>query len=504
MPSWRSASPTSPSSSACPEWELPDWLAAQARRRPQQPAIETPDLRWTYRQLLELAGHGAQVLGARGLGRGDRVALLIQRGELFALWLHALMQRGGVAVPLNWRLTPAELQFQLQDSGAALLVHDAAMTALAESLEAPCPVMAAGLPQPDARPAVRERFDLADPQALIYTSGTTGRPKAAVLSYRNHLFAALGSSLQLGLDLNERWLVPMPLFHVGGLGVLMRSLIYGTTAVLHDRFREQAVDQALRSSRATLVSLVPTMLARLLDQCAAPYPPSLRAVLLGGGPAPRALLERAADLGVPVCQSYGMTETNAQFTTLPPSDALRKLGSAGLPLAGNELRLLGAGGAPLPPGEEGEIWVRGPTLVSGYHNRPEESAAAFQDGWFRTGDLGLLDPEGYLYVLDRRSDLIVSGGENVYPSEVEAALLRHPAVAEAAVVAQPDSRWGQVPRACVVLVPGASASEEELTAFCREHLAGYKVPKRWEFLPALPRNASGKILKHLLRQSQGA
>ena len=220
-----------------------------------------------------------------------------------------------------------------------------------------------------------------------------------------------------------------------------------------------------------------------------PYPPWLRCVLLGGGPAPRPLLERCAARGVPVVQTYGLTETASQVATLAPEDALPKLGSAGKPLFPTELRV------DAPPGEIGEILVRGPTVSPGYVNRPERGAA---DDWLRTGDLGRLDAEGYLYVVDRRDELIISGGENVYPAEVEAALLAHPAVAEAGVTGLADSTWGQVVYAAVVLRPGAGATAEQLRAHCRARLAAYKVPTRLELVATLPRNAAGKLLRRRL------
>jgi O-succinylbenzoic acid--CoA ligase len=263
------------------------------------------------------------------------------------------------------------------------------------------------------------------------------------------------------------------------------------------------VSAAIDDEGITLVSLVPTMLHRLLEvRGDRPVPSSLRCVLLGGGPAPRALLEHCARLGVPVSQTYGLTECCSQVATLAPSDALKKLGSAGRPLYPNELRLAGDDGADPIPGEGGEILVRGPVVTSGYWNRLDATASAFVDGWFRTGDFGMLDDEGYLYVLDRRDDLIVSGGENVYPAEVEGVLLAHPCVAEAAVVGVVDPEWGQRVVAVVRLAEGADPSVAgELQSHCRASLAAYKVPRvvRISDEP-LPRTASGKVRRGVLRE----
>jgi O-succinylbenzoic acid--CoA ligase len=291
----------------------------------------------------------------------------------------------------------------------------------------------------------------------------------------------------------------LPLFHVGGLAIVMRSVIYGVPAIVHARFDPTAANQTIDTQDVTLVSLVATMLERMLTaRSDRPFPPGLRAVLLGGGPAPRPLLERCARAGVPVVQTYGMTETASQAATLAPADALRKLGSAGRPLLPLELRIEHEGAA-LPPGAIGEIVIRGPSVTPGYSDRPAATAAALRDGWLHTGDLGYLDAEGYLYVVDRRDDLIISGGENIYPAEVEAVLLAHPAVAEAGVFGVPDARWGQSVAAAVVPRPGMAAESASLIAFCAERLARYKVPYRILSVAELPRNAAGKLLRRALR-----
>jgi O-succinylbenzoic acid--CoA ligase len=320
-----------------------------------------------------------------------------------------------------------------------------------------------------------------------------------MLTYGNHLWSANASALNLGLRPDDRWLACLPLFHVGGLSILLRSVIYGTTAVVHTGFDAARVNAAIDDEGITLVSVVANMLQRMLDAHGdRPFPASLRCVLLGGGPAPEPLLRRCAAIGVPVVQTYGLTETASQVVTLAPDDALRKLGSAGKPLYGAELRIVAENGAECPAGEAGEIAVRGPNVTPGYLNRPEETAAALRDGWLHTGDHGYLDEEGYLYVLDRRDDLIVSGGENVYPAEVEAALQSHPDVLEAGVYGVEDEKWGRVPVAVVVLRAGARVDEPALLACCRERLAGYKLPRRIEFADALPRNVAGKLLRNRL------
>jgi O-succinylbenzoic acid--CoA ligase len=293
----------------------------------------------------------------------------------------------------------------------------------------------------------------------------------------------------------------LPLFHVGGLSILLRGAIYGIPVVLHERFDPVAVNAAIDSEGVTIISVVATTLQRMLDARGnTPYPPHFRCALLGGGPAPQPLLERCAALGVPVVQTYGLTESASQAVTLSPADALRKLGSAGQPLLPVGLRI-DVDGREAAPGEVGEILLRGPTITVGYSGHPEATAEAIRDGWLHTGDMGHRDAEGYLYVADRRSDLIISGGENIYPAEVEAALLAHPAVAEAGVVGLPDAQWGQVPVAAIVL--RSPAAESDILAALRAHLAAYKLPRRIIVLSELPRTASGKLQRARLRELLG-
>src|SRR6185437_5051641 len=325
--------------------------------------------------------------------------------------------------------------------------------------------------------------DLDATAVVIHTSGTSSAPKPVELTYGNLLWSALGSAVALGLDPQERWLCALPLSHGGGLSILVRSAIYGTTAVVHERFETEPVLQALREGRVTLVSLVATTLARLLD-AGLEHPPSLRCALTGGGPVPAALVERAARAGVPVSMTYGLTESCSQVTTTPLAALGEGDRGAGPPLFCTRVRCA----------EDGEILVGGPTVAP---------AARAGDGWLHTGDLGAIDQRGRLWVTGRKADTIVSGGENVAPSEVEAVLEAHPDVLEAAVVGRPDAQWGEAVTAVVVLrgVPAGNGSPEisSLRAHCAAALAPHKVPK--QFLvraEPLPRTRSGKLLRREL------
>ncbi len=493
--------------------DLPDWLTAQARRLADNPALITPDQTWSWRDLDELATETAGRLAALGVRAGDRVALLLPNGADFALLAHAGMRLGAVLVPLNTRLTPVELAWQLADAQPRLLVHAGRYDSAARAAAADFPTVqrvTVNLHGADDTPCLwltrmvpvprRARLDLAATLAIIYTSGTTGRPKGAQLTVGNFWWSAVGSALNLGTRPDDRWLAVLPLFHVGGLSILLRSVIYGVPALVHERFDPHAVNAAIDDEGVTHVSVVSTMLGRMLDARGdQPYPPTLRCLLLGGGPVPLPLLERCAAIGAPVVQTYGLTETTSQAVTLAPADALTKLGSAGQPLLPTELRIE-QDGAPVGAGEVGEIVVRGPTVTPGYWGWPEATATAIRDGWLHTGDLGYLDEDGYLTVLDRRDDLIISGGENVYPAEVEAVLLAAPGVAEAGVIGAPDPQWGQVVVAFVVPQSGAALDPADLIAFCAARLARYKVPARIEIRPEpLPRNAAGKLLRRELR-----
>ncbi len=437
------------------------WLARAAAHRPGHVALQTPAGSWSYAQLHGAVLAGAAQLAARGAGPGTRVAIALPSGLEFAQALHACLALGAVAVPLDLRLSAEERRPILGECELALEQPLAAHTSER-------PPAGAG-----------ERHQLGDTAVVIHTSGTTSASRPIELTYSNLLWSALGSAVALGSDPEERWLCALPLAHVGGLSILMRSSIYATTAVLHERFETDRALHSLRHERVTLVSLVATTLARLLDAGLAD-PPALRCALTGGGPVPAALVERAHAAGVAVSLTYGLTESCSQVTTTPLPEAATATDSAGPPLFCTSVSIA----------EDDEILVRGPTVAP---------AARALDGWLHTGDLGSLDERGRLRVSGRKADTIVSGGENVAPAEVEAVLEAHPLVLEAAVVGRPDPRWGEVVCAIVVARPGAGVSEAELRSHCAAALAGFKLPKQFLFRSQpLPRTRSGKLLRREL------
>ena len=427
-------------------------LALRAGTHPDQTAVEAAGVRTSYAELERLAATSARRLARLGVGAGDRVASMLAPGLELAVLLHALPKLGAALVPIDQRLRGAERRWMVEDSSARLV------------LEEPPGGEEAGVD-------LRHAADPSEALTVLYSSGTTARPHAVVLTHANHEASALASAWNLGVAPDDRWLCALPLFHVGGLAILLRSAIYATTAVIHERFEVDRVAEALVRGEVTLVSLVPTMLRRLAGS-GLEAAPALRAALLGGAPVPRDLLEWAAARAIPVLQTYGMTETASQIATLSAAEALERAGSAGRALPGVELRI----------GAAGEILVRGPMVSDG---------ALAADGWLHSGDRGRLEPDGFLVVEGRLKETIVSGGENVAPAEVEQALLAHPAVVDAAVVGSPDSDRGEIVLAYVVLA--GAVGEEELLDHCRARVAAFKVPRAVRVVSELPRGPSGKL-----------
>ncbi len=472
--------------------EVEAWLARAAAARPAATALHTPRGSWSYEQLHAAARYAAGELLERGAGPGSRVAIALPAGLDFAQTLHGCLLLGAVAVPVDLRLSAPER---------------ARITATA-SVAVEEPLGQGAVPQSAAG---GRRHDLDAPAVVIHTSGTTASPRAIELTYGNLLWSAIGSAVALGLDPRERWLCVLPVSHVGGLSILVRSAIHATTAVVHERFEVDRVMHALSTHEVTLVSLVATTLARLLD-AGLSAPPALRCALTGGGPVPAALLARAHAAGVPVSLTYGLTEACSQVSTTPVAAIEEVHDDAGPPLFCMRVRIAQAPSAEDGTGEmaedgtgemaedgigeiaergTGEILIQGPTVAP---------SALAPDGWLHSGDLGRLDEHGRLLVSGRMADTIISGGENVAPAEVEAVLEAHPHVLEAAVLGRPDPVWGEAVTAVVVARPGAAVEGESLRAHCARALASYKVPKRVVIAAEpLPRTRSGKLLRRALR-----
>jgi O-succinylbenzoic acid--CoA ligase len=439
---------------------IDDWLAQRAQSCPERTALIAEGAAITYAELEAETTWVARRLAAHGVRRGSTAALTMHPRREQVVLAHALMKVGAALLPLSPRLTEAEHARIVETVEPMIDLDD---PGLLTQTEADLPMLG--------------EHDTDDVCAYVLSSGSTGAPKPIGLTYGNFLWSAMGGAFNIGVDPADRWLCCVPLSHIAGLSIVMRSAIYGTTAVVHDGFEVERVAQSLVDDRITVVSLVTTMLSRLLEAGADLSGP--RAILVGGGPVPEAMLGEALDRGATVVQTYGLTETCSQVTTLAPEDAQRKLGSAGRPLLTSHVRI-----------RDGEILIQGPTVAPGQ---------ADESGWLHTGDLGYIDEEGFLYVRDRIDDMIVTGGENVVPSEVEEVLLSHPAVEDAAVVGREDPEWQQAVTAVVVLAPGAEVTTDELRHHCAATLAGYKVPKRVELAAALPRTPSGKLMRRALR-----
>ncbi len=480
----------------------------------------------TYSEFNRRVNRVANGLLEGGLRKGDRVAVLFFNSTEFMEVYFACAKGGFIFIPLNFRLTPKELQGIFEDTGPrAFFFHPefaGTVEGLRELYRRPIEVLAAaGDPVPDfclsyeewtagfseEEPEVPEPPDMEDPQMIMYTSGTTGRAKGAVLPHRKTFWNTFNDTLELLFDMSAVSLVSIPLFHSGGLNIITMPTFYIGGTIIFQRFwnPEEAL-QLIERHRVTHFGAVPTMLQMMLDVPSfSRYDlSSLRGVGIGGAPASRELLERIVErIKAPyLIQVFGCTETSIVLSC----SNMEKIGSAGIPMFHSEVRVLKDDGTEVKPGsgEVGEICTRGPYVMLGYWNLPEETAEALRDGWFHFGDLATVDEDGYVYVVDRKKDMIISGGENIYPAEVEKVLAEHPKVRDVAVIGMPDEKWGEVGHALILLEdPEDPLSLEEMEAFCQGKLARYKIPKKITFVDSIPRTLTGKILKKELRRLYG-
>ena len=499
-----------------------DVVREHAARRGDTIAVRHGSRTLTYTALDERSNRLARALLELGVREGSRVAYLDRTAPELLDLLFAASKIGAVAVPLNWRLAQPELRAILDDAAPRVLLAGQTYADLAAELAAAAPntpelvVVDGGARGYDALLAAQEPIDPGgrgerdDVVLQLYTSGTTGLPKGVLTTHRN-LTAAAETSPYWEFDADSVSLTPLPMFHIGGIGWAYLGLWNGATTILVSEFVPERVLALLEHERVTNAVFVPTMLQLLtaVPHAADRDYSALRSIAYGASPITTPVLKATLEtFHCSLYGIYGLTESTGGVVQLSPAEhdsgGAREhlLRSAGRPLPWVELRIADpATGEKLPPRSVGEVWLRAPNVMLGYFNRPEETAAALtEDGWLRTGDGGYVDEDGYLFLTDRVKDMIVSGGENVYPVEVEEALAHHPAVADVTVIGVPDERWGETVKALVIARPDATPTEEELVAFARERLAGYKLPRSIEFVDDLPRTPSGKVLKRVLRE----
>lgn len=472
---------------------MENWLTKRAQLSPDHLAVQYQETKLTFAQMNDQVQHIATQL-AQIAQNEERIAVITSNQLQGYLMILAVQQLGKTIVLINRRLSAREIDFQLQDAGIQVVVqdNDFHLTLSVNKQVSFAEVLA--IPVTELINPVAE-FDLNKVTSIMYTSGTTGNPKGVMQTFGNHFYSAIGSALNLGIMTEDVWLAVVPIFHISGLSIMMRSLIYGMGVRLFEKFDVHVINKILLSGEVTTISVVPMMLTQLLSDLPAGtrYHKNFRTMLLGGGPTDLTTLQRATAAGIEVVQSYGMTETASQVIALDAANAQRKIGSAGKPLFPVSVRI-----AHQDENRHGRIQIKSPTLAVGYLNQPEKYANTFENGWFDTGDMGWLDDEGFLYIDGREGDMISSGGENVFPDEIESIYAKLDAIKQIAVVGVPDEKWGAVPVAFVTFTAGKSLSRQELRNFGRDMLAHYKVPAHFYNTSELPRTASGKVQRHKL------
>ena len=494
---------------------LGSWPARRARKTPHRTALIHGDTTFTYAELHTRVTRLAHALRARGIRRGDRVAYLGPNHPSYLETLFAAGSLGAVFVPLNTRLAGPEIGYQLSDSGARALVYGPSHAGLVAGLPGSTDVRTyvevgaeyERLLAESAAEPIDEPVTADDTCIIMYTSGTTGRPKGAMLTHGNLTWNAINVLVDTDLIADERALVSAPLFHTAGLNMLtLPVLLKGGTCVLVEAFEPHATFDLIEQHRITFMFGVPTMFEQVArhPRWADADLSSLRILTCGGSPVSTPLIAAYQERGLTFLQGYGMTEASPGTLFLDAEHAISKAGSAGVPHFFSDVRVVRPDLAPVDVGETGEVVLRGPHVMPGYWGLPEETAASFADGWFRSGDAARVDEDGYVFIVDRIKDMIISGGENIYPAEIEDLLLGHPDIAECAVIGVQDDKWGEVPRAVVVPREGATPDPDEVLASLAGRLAKYKIPKSVVIADGLPRTASGKLLKSRVRKRFGS
>lgn len=476
---------------------MPHWLTKQASLAPEKLALQLADgTKYTFNELKLASEVLARKLASLGIERNTKVAILSSNSPELIFVIHALSYLNAVAVMLNTRLTKTELNLQIESSEAKLIITTDELRQEKELTITQQLTIEEVNKYQEMDIDLATEINLTDPFTMMFTSGTTGRPKAVIHTYKNHWWSAVGSMLNLGLQAEDKWLLTLPVFHIGGFSILMRSVIYGMSVYLLEKYHSKDVLHAIKHEQVTIASLVTMMLHQLVDELNDEvFPESCRCILLGGGSVGEQLLEKVATKDIPLFQSYGMTETSSQIATLNVTYAKEKLGSAGKALFPAQIKIT-------EPDDEniGEIVVKGPMVMTGYYNNEHANEENFEAGWFKTGDLGYFDAEGFLFVVDRRTDLIISGGENIYPSEIEQVLMEIPEIDEAVIVGKLDEKWGQVPVAFLVF-KNKQITDELIISYAKQHLASFKVPHEIFCIEEIPRNATNKIMRHKLSKS---
>ena len=500
-----------------------NFLLKRAKLSPGKEALvdTASGVRLTYSQSNENVNRTANALRRLGIKAGDRVAVLLHNGSRYIELFFAAAKIGAVVVPLNWRLSPEELAFILSDSGSSTILCDPAFQQLVvDVLSIPTTkriiqnVLVTGVEESrpegsrnldqlaceevSSEPPI-ECFDEA-PLFIMYTSGTTGNPKGVLHTHRSVWWAIDSMSITWDLARNDRFLVALPLFHVGALTPAIMSIYFGMTSIITRGFNATEYWKILKSENVTNSLMVPTMLTLMLEAkpCATPELPNLRWFAVSGAPVPTDLLSRYAAMGIELQQLYGLTEACGPGCQLTGSDVGAKPGSAGKPFFHNEVKIVGVDGVEVPVAERGELLIRAPHLMSRYWNLPQATSETIKDGWFHTGDIATMDGEGFIYIVDRLKDMIISGGENIYPAEIEKVIAGIPGVLGVAVIGIPDKKWGESPHA-IIESSDPSLNAEDIIAYCGKHLAKYKIPSKVSFVESLPRTSSGKVKKVQLK-----
>ncbi|MCX7966247.1 MAG: long-chain fatty acid--CoA ligase [Syntrophorhabdaceae bacterium] len=503
-----------------------NWIERWSHIQPEKIAIFSNDTPYNYRTLNERINRIANILLERNIKKGDRIAVLMHNSIKFVEIFFAISKIGAILVPLNWRLAMPELEFILKDSRTTFIIFEEEFIDTIARMRKKIVVdhyiscSDNGEKKDRALPYWVEDYDALmnraskesphiawqsgddDTHIIMYTSGTTGVPKGAMLSHKKTFYNVLNANIYFDLTRKDVAIIARPLFHSGGLIVELAPVLYkGATAIIKRRFSPEEILKTIEEYRVTVLELPATVYNFILHDCdLSKYNIStVKCFFTGGERVPISLLSAYAEKGIYISQIYGLTEASTLFW-LPYDMAHKKMGSVGKPVFHADVRIVDENGKPVPPGVVGEIIVRGPVVMNGYWGKPELTKKAIKDGWLYTGDLATMDEDGFVFIVDRKKDMFISGGENVYPAEVEKAILNHPDVQDVAVIGVEDKRWGEVGKAFIVLKLGRTTTEEDIYRFLNERLARYKIPKYIVFVDKLPKTASGKIRKSLLKE----